>query len=432
MKTMGLHCMPTLLSGSLDSGFHMFRGLYEPMSAKKLKNATEYATLYPEFKFAFVGDNGQGDVRAGELMKHALGEQVEAVFIHQVQPLHRTPGYAGYQSLQAWQQAGVHFFYTYVGAALQAARLRMIHPNGLRRIIIDAVLYFREIKSTLGLPFHVVDARRMELNRDIEHANEYLTSIGVETCALIPAECLFPVGASVETNWGVGSVERFNAVSGIYEIRLTDWRLTNGFARAYMHGSDIMWHTKGNVGDAVYTRFGTGVLTEIRAQNGVHVIKLTEWGHAASLFPLVPGHSSRMPSSSTLSAAPYAYLQPDDFSVISAAVGDQVQTMFGVGVVVAYRPPCVQQQREAASASAVSQASASHAPTSSSSSDSIARMSHPLAVGSPTVPPKLGLTNVSIYTVKLAWASGGGALAYLNGRSIRKLQEPSSRRCVVQ
>ena len=38
-----------------------------------------------QFSFVFVGDNGQGDVRAAELMKQANPDKIERVYIHLVQ-----------------------------------------------------------------------------------------------------------------------------------------------------------------------------------------------------------------------------------------------------------------------------------------------------------------------------------------------------------
>ena len=41
------------------------------MAQKKVENFSEYYQLYPEFTHIFVGDNGQGDVRAAELIAEA-------------------------------------------------------------------------------------------------------------------------------------------------------------------------------------------------------------------------------------------------------------------------------------------------------------------------------------------------------------------------
>lgn len=170
-------------------------------------------------------------------------------------------------------------------------------------------------------------------------------------------------------------------------------------------------------------------------------IKLTGWGVAASLYPLVPGQAHHpVSSSSTLSSSPYAYLQPDDFTVIVAAVGDQVQTAFGVAVVTAYRAPCVEVGTTASyvttslpTTTPMSVTSASHSapvPFPSSATEGIVKLIPQATLAIGTHQP--GHTNVGIYVCRLAWHDGGGAVAYLNGRSIRKMREPSQRRCAIQ
>lgn len=92
-KHRGLYTEPTLLAGSLPSGIKMFTGDYGPLAAKKVDNWLQYAALYPEFEYVFIGDNGQGDVLTAETMlKSNVGDRVEAVFIHLVKPLDSTPG----------------------------------------------------------------------------------------------------------------------------------------------------------------------------------------------------------------------------------------------------------------------------------------------------------------------------------------------------
>lgn len=92
-KHRGMHTEPTLLAGALDSGFKMFTGDFGPLAEKKVLNFTQYAAMYPEFEFVFIGDNGQGDVLTAEsMMKSNISDRIEAVFIHLVKPLDRTPG----------------------------------------------------------------------------------------------------------------------------------------------------------------------------------------------------------------------------------------------------------------------------------------------------------------------------------------------------
>ncbi|CAM9626117.1 unnamed protein product, partial [Phaeothamnion confervicola] len=95
-KERGLYTSPTLLAGSMDTGASfVLRGDMEPLARKKYQNFDEFRSLYPEFKHVFVGDNGQGDVRAAEMMVQHYPRSVEAVYVHQVQPAHRTYGYRG-------------------------------------------------------------------------------------------------------------------------------------------------------------------------------------------------------------------------------------------------------------------------------------------------------------------------------------------------
>ncbi len=108
----GMHTTPSLLPGSVETGatFVIMNDM-EPLARKKYMNFEEYASLYPEFRMVFMGDNGQGDVRAAELMLESkLGGQLEAIFIHLVQPLEATYGYDGPETLQKWQNMGIHFF----------------------------------------------------------------------------------------------------------------------------------------------------------------------------------------------------------------------------------------------------------------------------------------------------------------------------------
>lgn len=174
-RTHGLHSRPTLLAGDLRSGLSLMSGDAEPVALKKLLNFQQYASLYPEYSFVFVGDNGQGDVRLGELLKEAYDccshsetaptanasgtididvqvsheyrrqvDQKVVVFIHQVQQVSSTPGYwqradtSADQSIEDaftfWRSMGICFFTTYIGAAVQAAVMGLLDCGGLVRV----------------------------------------------------------------------------------------------------------------------------------------------------------------------------------------------------------------------------------------------------------------------------------------------------------
>ena len=65
----------------------------------------------------FIGDNGQGDVKAGEVMRRKYGEHVEAVFIHLVQPIKDTFEWSPEHEAE-WHRLGIQFFHSYAEAAL--------------------------------------------------------------------------------------------------------------------------------------------------------------------------------------------------------------------------------------------------------------------------------------------------------------------------
>ncbi|KAJ0409472.1 hypothetical protein P43SY_002362 [Pythium insidiosum] len=131
----GMHTLPTMLAGSLQSGrAFMVQGDLEPMARKKFENFGEYYQLYPEFTHVFVGDNGQGDVRAAELIVEKYGSSaLEAAFFHLVQPVEKTFGYHSSDDLERWRKMNIVFFHTYVGAAVEAYRLRKIRAVAIVR-----------------------------------------------------------------------------------------------------------------------------------------------------------------------------------------------------------------------------------------------------------------------------------------------------------
>ena len=229
-----LHTTPSMLAGSLSAGLAMMGGGdLGPTAAKKFANFKEYASLYPEYKFIFIGDNGQADVAAAELMTDAFGDRIEAVYIHQVKPIEQTFGYEGPHTLDKWQHMGVHFFSTYVGAALHAASVvtvlganataspklvgtvatiydgggqkrvaPLMHPQAVRRIALQAVAQYEETCTTaaergwealggsaLSSPLRSWRVRReayaRRLNRDVLAANALLAALRAASLAKV-------------------------------------------------------------------------------------------------------------------------------------------------------------------------------------------------------------------------------------------------------
>mmetsp|Transcript_12498 Transcript_12498/g.22700 ORF Transcript_12498/g.22700 Transcript_12498/m.22700 type:complete len:1040 (-) Transcript_12498:169-3288(-) len=317
-----LHTTPTLLAGELFSSFQMFRGDFGPMALKKYQNMKEYAMLFPEYTFVFIGDNGQGDVTAAEMMCERFPHRVEAVFIHKVQKLRLTPGYTE-ESLKKWERLGIVFFQTYIGACLMACKKGLVSIRGLRSVARSAVKEFSSIKfKTESHTFK----RLQELNKDIERCNEFLDKKGHKKVAYVKARHVFATGSLVLTDiFGLGRVLGFRHHDGIYEIELRD---TKGF-RVFILGSKLKWAFRGKPGDRVWTPYGTGRLREARETDGVHVVDLRE------AWPRNPRKRRRRKKRGR--GLIVGYLQPKHIQVIEAAVGDPVTTAFGQGIVRSFR-----------------------------------------------------------------------------------------------
>lgn len=132
----------------------MVQGNMEPLAAKKFENFKEYAAIYPEYTCVFVGDNGQGDVRCGELIlaDKVYSSSIERIYIHEVQP--RSLTYAKLEETkqctpqvidrtrgrqQQQQQSKICYFGTYIDAAIDAYERKLILLQGLRRIMEGTV-----------------------------------------------------------------------------------------------------------------------------------------------------------------------------------------------------------------------------------------------------------------------------------------------------
>ena len=168
-----LYGVPTMLAGDLASGIsYMTTDNFEYLAEKKFQNFMEYAQLYPEFSHVFVGDNGQGDVRAAELVMTAkrrgsaaglpgsdeevLGmlssdvvPDLTVTYIHVVQPLEKTFGWDK-DARSRWRALNIIFVDNYVDAAIHAALVMkppLIHAHGLRRIMVKSTEDFHAIKE---------------------------------------------------------------------------------------------------------------------------------------------------------------------------------------------------------------------------------------------------------------------------------------------
>ncbi|GMI00305.1 hypothetical protein TrVE_jg1835 [Triparma verrucosa] len=182
-----LHKMPTLLPGKLFPGTKAF--LLSPFIKSRswrwvgdLKFASfrSYSQIYPEYDYVFIGDNGQGDLYASELMEeyaNSTGDcDLRAVYIHQVQEkekeLHSRHGRSSLDTPNTLQRS----FYTYVGAALNAARADLLNSDDVYNITIAALDDFDDLRALY--PSHDFKTMSEQLQIDTGEVNAYLNSTG--------------------------------------------------------------------------------------------------------------------------------------------------------------------------------------------------------------------------------------------------------------
>ena len=217
----GLHTMPSLLAGDLTSGREfMMTGDFGPLALKKFDNFKRFVSIYPEFRHVFVCDNGQGDVRAGELIFDAFPRLLDGLFVHLVQDIQKTYGF----DAERWRRKGLLartcFFTQYPDAALYAALQRppFIRMSGLARVCQDSVWDYGMI-SDWSSEAQKRD-RRSELNQSLWRCNRVLESQGEETVPLIESPRQWEEGEKVRTTYGIGVIRAFDPVWDLYEVEL--------------------------------------------------------------------------------------------------------------------------------------------------------------------------------------------------------------------
>jgi hypothetical protein len=329
----GMRCAPALLPGTLGSGIEMVFGSCDALARQKAATFVEYARLFPESRFVFVGDNGQGDVLAGAAVAAQLGARVEGLFFHLVQPLEATPGYSP-AALAQWRQLGAVFFKTYVGAATAAARRGLLCAAALRRVALAAHAEMQALR------FRRAEAReqaREALDDDLALADTVLRELdgaAHQPLPALPAPCIFAVGAAVWLPpFGPGAVVGFRASDGVYTVELRRWLLREGRpALAFARGGALAAALAELPTDApVLTSLGVGVLREVRASDGGQVVTLCE-------PPPPPGEEKGRRAA--LAAAPVTVVMPASAVLrrLAAVPGDAVATPMGAGAVRGVRP----------------------------------------------------------------------------------------------
>ncbi|KAL3156916.1 hypothetical protein ABBQ38_001178 [Trebouxia sp. C0009 RCD-2024] len=204
LKRGELYCAPVLLLGSLHSGpaalISFMLGNKPPrdnpktlntqlnaaLANRKLSRFKEFAALYPECCWVFLGDNGQGDVLCAEALHQILvtregQSRLLAAFIHRVVPLEetvstlRTPRSNPAGWLATWRERNIFLHESHVGMAVQAHTLGLMDDVGLASVVTAACRDLRWARARHANQTdidwdHVIN----QLNIDIIAANDFL------------------------------------------------------------------------------------------------------------------------------------------------------------------------------------------------------------------------------------------------------------------
>jgi len=169
-----MHVVPTLLPGKLKQGLiatFLFPFIktkaWKAVGELKYKTFKQYCAMYPEYGYVFCGDDGQGDLLAGEMMMAEKNEEerVKAVFIHRViskgaalynrssvNTPHEIPkDAAGSEKAfeiqcEEWEKRNIFVTETYLRAAAHAFQVDLIDGEQLQKIGLNAIIEFDEIR----------------------------------------------------------------------------------------------------------------------------------------------------------------------------------------------------------------------------------------------------------------------------------------------
>eukprot|EP00924_Labyrinthula_sp_SR-Ha-C_P001244 snap_masked-scaffold_7-processed-gene-18.30-mRNA-1 protein AED:0.29 eAED:0.31 QI:0/-1/0/1/-1/1/1/0/734 len=166
----------------------MTNGNWTGVGEVKVDRFKKYSLLYPECKFLFFGDNAQGDLYAAEKInkyfnslynkngKKSLNRRVMKCFLHKVLERDALSAIKKKKQAKFWKENDILFFYTYVGAAIECLKSKLISVKGLLRVTQRA----REemLKIAQEYPKYDLCLIKSQLNQDIKRANKIFKATG--------------------------------------------------------------------------------------------------------------------------------------------------------------------------------------------------------------------------------------------------------------
>lgn len=109
------------------------------MARKKLQNMKNYLSIFPEYHFIWVGDNGQGDQKAGEMLLKTFPKRAITVLIHNIKKVKSN-------KIGRLASRNIFLFNTYVKAAFVLFKKNILSFTQLQMFIKKSKEDFSKIK----------------------------------------------------------------------------------------------------------------------------------------------------------------------------------------------------------------------------------------------------------------------------------------------
>jgi len=160
----------TMLTGSILKLF-----TNEAMAQKKYDNYLEYKVIYPEFRFFFFGDSGQGDIITGQMMQKLVQEKKTAgdditVCIHDIHLGNDAPKSSPARR-QELANSGVFLFDTYISTAMYCYQRNLLSKKSLNEI---ATLAPQQLEQIPFKSSSLKQSRKKEIDLAAKQVKDFL------------------------------------------------------------------------------------------------------------------------------------------------------------------------------------------------------------------------------------------------------------------
>ena len=127
---------------------------YSDMAKTKFISMLKYVRIYPEFRFIFIGDSGQGDlICANDIYEHKKEFPtfpIRGCFIHNIMQKNGSKPFRMIQDdklIEELKKRDIFLFNNYIDLANQLYSLELISSSNLQNMVSETLTDFKENKK---------------------------------------------------------------------------------------------------------------------------------------------------------------------------------------------------------------------------------------------------------------------------------------------